>query len=103
MYAARFSRVGNRFPVLAEFLWVLLPTFLEGFCVRGSLSVGLLEGPRGVKGFISVGLLEGPLAVKGFVSVGTDSPNAARTKPNLEGSRVSSRTIGETPPDPSLC
>ena len=65
--------------------------------------MGLLEGPLGVKGFISMGLLEGPLAVKGFVSVGTDLPNAARTKPNLEGSRASSRTIGETPLLPALC
>ena len=46
------------------------------------MSVGLLEGPLGVKSFIRMGLLEGPLAVKGFVSVGTDLPNAARTKPN---------------------
>ena len=63
----RFSRVGNRFPVLAEFLWVMPPIFLEGFCVRVSLSVELFEGPLGVMG---------------FVSVGTDLPNAARTKPN---------------------
>ena len=69
----RFSRVGNRFPVLAEFLCVLLPTFLEGFCVRGSLSVGLFEGPLSVRVWCCSNL----------------------TKP--EGSRASSRTIGEAP------
>ena len=54
------SEKGTRFS--QSFFGFCYQLSLEGFCVRDSLSVGLLEGPLGVKGFCERGpVLEGPL------------------------------------------
>ena len=51
----RSSRVGNRFPVLAEFLWVLLPTFLEGFLCQGFFERGRVGRTARCDGFCERG------------------------------------------------